>query len=59
MEKGKRRIFCDLERAMIQDINLYYHLKSKKGANSYNIRFKKHGKNVEEELQLKDMKKTQ
>ena len=61
MEKGKRRIHSDLEKAMMKDIDLHFLLKKKKTLKSFNMRTKNRlgKKDVEDELELKNMKKTQ
>lgn len=60
MEKGKRKIMCELEKIMMQDINLYFTLKKKKTHRAFGMRTKNKLalKDGSEDLELADMKKT-
>ena len=62
MEKGYRAVRCDLEKTMIEDINLIYEAKKAKEQSSKKTKFlikqNKLQKNEDHKIKLKEMKKT-
>ena len=60
MESGKRRIYSDLERAMLRDISAHIHLTIIENQHllAGGRKTAKFHKKFEEKLHLKDMKRT-